>query len=107
MPSAPGLEPSSRIIFAAGPFTAAPPTIGETAITGNARRAIHAPMSATPSIGATLTYGFEGQITAARTVPERSTRCSGAGARAAADAGEAEAAHARPALPPHEVVLEG
>src|SRR6185369_1058635 len=95
MPSALGSAPSSRIIFAAGPFTAAPPTIGETPTTGNERARSHAPMAGTLSIGAMLTYGFDGAITAART-PHA---CGPATLKR-------KSAHARPAPLPDEVVLK-
>ena len=105
MPSAPGLEPSSRIIFAAGPFTAAPPTIGETAITGNALRAIHAPaLPLLPRPGRrgrirrTDHRGTQ-RVRTQHALQRRRSRGPGGCRR--------EAAYRAPALPPHEVVLEG
>ena len=58
--------PSSAIIFAVGPFTAWPPTIGETAITGARQAASAARRPGTARIGSMLMNGFDGQITTAR-----------------------------------------
>ena len=75
--------PNSRIIFAAGPFTAAPPIIGDTATTGNVRAFNHARIAGTRMMGAMLTKGLDGHSTTASTARERINRCNTGGTRAA------------------------
>ena len=60
-----GVRPSSAIIFAVGPFTARPPMIGDTAITGAAQSASPARTPGTARIGSMLMNGLDGQITTA------------------------------------------
>src|SRR3546814_15794945 len=52
--------PSSFIILAVGPFTALPPTIGDTAITGARDPANASLIPGTARIGSTLRNGLEG-----------------------------------------------
>src|SRR3546814_2290406 len=66
------------ISFAVGPFTALPPTMGETAITGASISSKALRMGATDHMGSMLRYGLEGVI---RTVsaPNIASMTTGAG----------------------------
>src|SRR3546814_5710929 len=57
--------PSSFIILAVGPFTALPPTIGDTAITGARDPANASLIPGTARIGSTRRNGLEGAISTA------------------------------------------
>ena len=50
------------MIFAAGPLIAAPPTIGETAITGAPVPSIQSRKPGSARMGSMLRYGLEGQM---------------------------------------------
>ena len=50
------------MIFAAGPFSACPAPIGETAATGKRRSFSQACAAGIASIGAMLRYGLDGQM---------------------------------------------
>ena len=54
MAAAPGSTPRSAIIFAVGPLSARPPTMGETAITGARQAASAARTPGTASMGSML-----------------------------------------------------
>ena len=59
-------RPSSRIIFAVGPFTARPPTIGETPITGAPAARTASRIPGTARIGSMLMKGLDGHTTTHR-----------------------------------------
>ena len=94
------------MILAVGPFSALPPTMGVTAITGAPLARIASRMPGTARIGSMLSQGFDGQMmTPARSGAD--SACIACGViRAAGRAVVANAADNRPALIAHEVLLK-
>ena len=94
------------MIFAVGPFSALPATMGVTAMTGAPLPRIASRMPGTARIGSMLSQGFDGQMmTPARPGADRACIAC-AVIRAAHRAVVANAADNGPALVAHEVFLK-
>ena len=95
------------MILAVGPFTALPPTMGDTATIGAPLAFIASRMPGTARIGSTLSHGFEGPMRMpARSAPAAPAITCGVG-RAASAPSKRTLAHDRPTLVAHEILLEG